>query len=181
MRERNGAPVSDAQAEEVLDWLISYRSFSDSWMFRAKCLRCHGVHHLTKTPRTAEEWSDIVDRVAWLSPFAYRVDQRDQVKAHLADALSVPVPEPGSVDHESYVMRRDLRAACNPCHSISLIFEDGVLDDANAMVARMSRKDPKLVPEDRIDDFAEAVKALAKDPDEFDRLFPHDVLLEVGP
>ncbi len=179
MIERNGAPVNEKQKEQVLAWLSDYRSFSDSWTFRAKCLRCHGKHHLVEQDRTAEEWAWIVDRLGWVSTFGYRQDQRDQIKRHLAAELSVPAPVEGDPGYAAWRQRVDLMDACNPCHSLSLVLEEGALDDTKAMVERMSYKDPVLVPPEKIDALVEAIEALPTDEEGFWDLFPHDVLLDV--
>ena len=179
MRERNGAPVNDRQAEAVISWLSDYRGFSDAWVFRAKCLRCHGEHHLEETPRTAEEWGFVVDRLAWLSTFGYRVDQREQIERHLAAELSIDPPPPGSPEAEALEDRLLLQRSCNPCHSISLVLEEGALDDPRAMVERMSYKDPSRVKEEDIDRIVTALEALPTTADGFWDLFPHDVLLDV--
>ena len=179
MRERNGAPVNDQQAEEVIAWLSDYRGFSDAWMFRAKCLRCHGEHHLRETPRTAEEWAFVVDRLAWVSTFGYRVDHREQIERHLADDLSIDPPAPGTPEARALEDRLLLQTSCNPCHSISLVLEKGALDEPRAMVERMSYKDPTLVKEEDIDRIVEALEALPTTEAGFWRLFPHDILLDV--
>lgn len=179
MRERNGAPVDDKQAEKVIAWLSDYRGFSDSWMFRAKCLRCHGEHHLREVDRTAEEWAWVVDRMGWVSTFGYRLDQRDQIKAHLAEELSSEPPPEGSPERAALDDRLLLQRSCNPCHSISLILEDGAMDDPRAMVERMSYKDPVLVDPDDIDRIVDALEALPKTEEAMWDLFPHDVLLDI--
>ena len=179
MIDRNGAPVSEEDAAKIIAWLQDYRGFSDSWMFRAKCIRCHGKSHLEATPRTAEEWRYTVDRLAWLSPFAYRVDQREQIKRHLAENLSVSPPPEGSPERVALDRRLELQKACNGCHSISLILEEGAMDDPRAMVERMSKKNPEFVPPDRVDDYAQWLKELPTDPDAFWALFPHDILMDL--
>lgn len=181
MRERNGADkyVDEQTAEEVIRWLSDYRGFSDGWMFRAKCLRCHGEHHLREQERTAEEWAWVVERVAWLSPFAFREDQREQLRRHLATDLSAPAPAPGTPEAAALADRMKLQDSCNPCHSISLVLEDGALDDTEAMVRRMSSKDPSLVPPDEIDEYVRIIDGLPRDRAGLGRLFPHDELLEL--
>ena len=178
MIERNEAPVSDEDGERIIDWLTDYRSYSDSWMFRARCERCHGRQHLREVPRTAEEWSWIVRRVSWVSPFAFRADQQEQVDRYVRAELASPEPEPGSAEAEEQERRLLLQRSCNPCHSISLILEEGALDDAETMIRRMARKNPDLVPEDRVHDLVEAVLAVPTDEQAFRRWFPHDILRE---
>ena len=67
-------------------------------MFRARCERCHGRQHLREVPRTAEEWSWIVRRVSWISPFAFRADQQEQVDRYVRAELASPEPQPGSAE-----------------------------------------------------------------------------------
>ncbi len=179
MIERNGAPVGDEDAEAIIAWLQDYRAFDDGWMFRAKCERCHHRTHLLETPRTAEEWSWIVQRLRWYNGFAYREDQQIQAARYAAEHLSVAPPPEGSPERDALETRLELQRSCNPCHSISLVLEEGALDDARAMIERMSKKNPDLVPEDRIDALTAAVKALPKDEAGFWPLFPHDVLMEL--
>lgn len=178
MRERNGAPVKDAAAEDVIAWLADYRGFSDAWLFRAKCLRCHGQHHLMERPRTEEEWSWIVDRVGWLTPFAYRQNEKAAIKRHLVANLASPPPPPGTAEHERWRVRVDLAEACNPCHSVGLILEDGALDDPVEVVRRMRQKAPHLISEDAVEDLAAALEKLPQEREEWRRAFPHDLLLE---
>ena len=178
MVERNGAPVPPEDAAKIIDWLGDYRAFSDGWMFRAKCERCHHRTHLTETARTAEEWHWIITRVGWLNPFAFREDQVAQLRRYTAQHLADPDPPGGSPAAEGLATRLELQRSCNPCHGLSLILEEGALDDTRAMVERMSAKNPTLVPPDRIDPLTRAVDALPRDAVELGRMFPHDVLLE---
>ena len=179
MVERNGAPVEPAQAEEAIAWLSDYRGFDDAWMFRAKCTRCHGRQHVLDRPRTEQEWAGIVERVGWLNPFAFRADQREQVVRYLAEEHAVEPPPPGSPERAELDGRLELQRACNPCHSIGLILEEGAMDDPRGMVERMSRKNPELVPPDRIDAMTAALEALPTDEEAFWHLFPHDLLLDL--
>jgi cytochrome c5 len=178
MIERNEAPVSEQDGERIIDWLTDYRSFSDGWMFRARCERCHGRQHLREVPRTAEEWSWIVRRVSWISPFAFRADQQEQVDRYVRAELASPEPQPGSAEAEEQEQRLLLQRSCNPCHSISLILEEGALDDVETMIRRMARKNPDVLPPDRVDDLVEAVLAVPTDEEAFRRAFPHDILRE---
>ncbi len=182
MRTRNGADkyVSEAAAADVIDWLSDYRGFSDAWMFRARCERCHGEHHLTTRPRTAEEWDFVVERAGWMTPFAFRGDQKEQIKRYLREEVAAPPPPEGSPAREELEARLELQRACNGCHSISLILEDGAMDEPLAMVKRMSRKDPHLVPPDRVEAITETLTALPRDEAAFWTLFPHDILLELS-
>ncbi len=181
MIERNEAPVSDADGERIIDWLTDYRSFDDGSMFRAKCERCHGRQHLREVPRVAEEWSWIVRRVGWTSPFAFRADQMEQVDRWVRAELASPEPAPGSPEAEEQERRLLLQRSCNPCHSISLILEEGALDDAETMIERMARKNPDIIPPDRVDELVEAVRAVPTEPEAFRRAFPHDILYRIDP
>jgi predicted secreted protein len=179
MIERNKAPVSDAKAEKIIAWLQDYRSFGDAWMFRAKCERCHHRTHLLERDRTADEWAAIIDRVGWLNGFAYREDQKIQMKRYTAEHLAADPPPEGTEARAVLERRLELQRSCNPCHAISLVLEEGALDDPRAMVERMSRKNPTLVPPDRVDALTKACEELPKDADGFWELFPHDVFLEL--
>jgi hypothetical protein len=179
MIDRNGAPVDETTAAEIVDWLRDYRGFSDSWMFTAKCRRCHDIAHLKNRPRTAQEWAFVVDRVGWLSPFAFREDQKAQIKRHLAAELAVPPPPVGSRDRLMLDHRLELQAACNPCHSLALVLEDGAMDEPEEMVRRMSEKNPDLVPPDKVKDFAEWLGELPLDEPGFWSVLPHDILLNL--
>ena len=180
MRERNGADkyVSESAADDVIDWLSDYRGFSDDWIFKARCERCHGEHHLTTIERTAEEWDWVVERAGWMTPFAFRGDQKAQIKRYLHEHVAVAPPAEGTPERAALDTRLELQRSCNGCHSISLILEDGAMDDLKAMVTRMSYKDPELVPPDRIDAIVEALEALPKEEAAFWDLFPHDILME---
>lgn len=180
MRQRNGADkyVSEAAAAEVIEWLSDYRGFSDAWTFKARCERCHGEHHLTTTSRTAEEWEFVVDRAGWMTPFAFRGDQKEQIKRYLTENLAAPPPPEGTPERKALEDRLELQRACNGCHSISLILEEGALDHPKAMVKRMSYKDPELVPPERIDAIVKTLESLPTDEETFWTLFPHDILLD---
>jgi len=180
MIERNKAPVSDADAEKIIAWLQDYRAFSDGWMFRGKCERCHHRTHLLERDRTSEEWAWVVKRLEWVNGFAYRQDQQNQIRSYLSDTLSVEPPPEGTPEREALDLRLELQDSCNPCHSLSLVLEEGALDDPRGLVERMSLKNPTLVPEDRIDALTKAVEELPTDEDAFWELFPHDILLELG-
>ncbi len=181
MIERNEAPVSDRKAERIIQWLQDYRSFSDGWMFRAKCERCHHRTHILETDRTAEEWAWIVRRLEWFNGFAYRKDQQEQLARYAMEHLAADPPPEGTPERTALDQRVELMDACNPCHSLSLVLEEGAMDDPRAMVERMSEKNPTLVPPDRIDALAKACEELPTDEEGFWELFPHDVLLELEP
>jgi hypothetical protein len=178
MIDRNGAPVDESTAAEIVKWLQDYRGFSDSWMFRAKCRRCHDVAHLKSRGRTAQEWAFIVDRVGWITPFGFREDQKTQIKKHLAANLAVEPPLLGSPGRVALDHRLELQAACNPCHSIALILEEGAMDEPEEMVKRMSEKNPTLVPPDKVENFAEWLLELPRDEAKFWSVLPHDILLD---
>ena len=181
MVERNGAPVEREDADRAIAWLSDYRGFDDAWMFRAKCNRCHGRQHILAEPRTAQEWAWAVERVGWLNPFAFRADQKDQIVRYLTREHAIEPPAEGTPERAELDARLELQRACNPCHSISLIRQEGAMDDPRGMVERMSRKNPDLVPPHRIDAITATLEGLPSDEAAFWRLFPHDVLLDLEP
>jgi len=167
MRTLEGAPIDEHQEERIATYLASRCSHTDGWMFRARCLRCHDRDALEATPRSAEEWALVVDRVSHLSPSAYRPDWKRQLVAHTADELA---------EGEAPQDKLAFEIRCGACHELSLALRTA---DAEATVRSMLDKVASDVTEAERAAIVQYVTGAPRDPDELRALFPHDAPVEV--
>ena len=165
------------QSTELMGFLGSMRSFSDSWTFRTRCGRCHGSTWRGWDRRSPQDWEAMSARLARWSPYFHRHDAREQVVGFLVDRLGrddgglldLPAQEADPV--------RDLYDLCALCHSASYEadrYREASEQEVLAMVERMNQKLPEPVAEGKLPDLSRRYSELIADPARFDRLFPHD-------
>jgi len=174
MRAVNGAPISEKQGVKVAAFAQLRGSYRDRWLMRAKCGRCHGLSDLDDTPRVAEEWNDIIDRVARTAPLSYRADWMAQLKRYAARRLTV------SADEDSR-SRAAFANHCGDCHSLTLVLDpvmDG--DGRDAVLRRMAEKRTGRPHAEDLPAIGDYLDTLPHDPDVFGRLFPHDAPVELS-
>jgi len=173
------ASLEPGQQEEIADFLVGMRSFSDSWTFRTRCLRCHGASHKDWKKRPAKEWALLVDRVARTSPHYYQPPVTRQIKAHLAAKFSPPAGEEltPAIPGGSASLTRMIKA-CTGCHYLSRgveRYQEAGQQEVRAMVRRMgARMTPRPPPADELRDMADRYRWIIQDPERLKRLVPHD-------
>ena len=173
MRRLEGAPINKKQAATIVSYLSAKAAYTDAWVFQAKCLGCHRRGKVDTRPRTAEEWQMIIDRVSRVSPYAYRMDWRRQLKRYATETLAVSAP-PSPRARAKIAFER----VCGGCHPLHRAVRAG--KDPTTIVDRMLRKVP---PRARAGDRALILEFLNKPPggrDALKGLFPHDGPLEVS-
>ena len=172
-----GAGVMSAEdLVAVTEWLSSVRSQGDFHVFRTRCLRCHGTTHTTWEAREPQQWADLVERMARWSPSYFRIPEKERIKGVLADEHGRSGATLG-LSTEDWARFERVGEVCQPCHSISWNAEhyrEASFDEARTLIGRMNQKLVDPIPEEEIDDFTRAWQDLIADPNEFDRLFPHD-------
>ncbi len=173
-----GAGVISAEdVAAITAYLTTVRTQGDFHVFRTRCLRCHGSTHTTWEAREPQQWDDLVERMARWSPSFFRIPEKERVKQVLGQEHGSAGATLGLPEAEWARFRR-VGEVCQPCHSISWNAEhyrEASHEDALTLIGRMNQKLVDPIPEDELDDFARAYKDLIADPDEFDRLFPHDL------
>ncbi len=177
MRNVNGAKLSDEDVAKLAAYVASKASISDQWLFRAKCLRCHGKNLIKAKPRTAEEWTLIVDRVARNSPYAFRTDWREQLKNHLAKHYAASFPAEAT-QAKARQAKLNFERSCGACHALALSQKPQT--DALALVEQMRLKAPDVFPQDESARLAEYMDTLPDEEAAFNELFPHDKLVEIA-
>ena len=176
MRTLEGAPVDEAQGEKIARYLSSRCSYTDAWMFRAKCLRCHDHEALEAAPRTAGEWRVIVERAARMSPYAYRQDWLDQVVRYSAAELAVPAAEasPGHADRLVFEQR------CGACHYLSTAAGVPARPaEVEPVVREMAAKVPGRMTADELAAVRRYLEGTRPEVVAGDGTFPHDHAVEV--
>lgn len=171
MRRLEGAPIDDQQEARIVSYLQSHASLSDSWLFRAKCLRCHGRGTLTARPRVAEEWRLIIGRVSRISPYAFRRDWRRQLERYAGQGLAAAPPKPGTPAGERLQAKLAFERVCGHCHELSLALK---VKQRKTLVQRMVRKVPTLTTKRDVKLIQEYLKQPPTDPRQITPLFPHD-------
>jgi len=177
MQHVNGAKLSDEEVARLAAYVASKASISDQWLFRAKCLRCHGKDNIKAKPRSAEEWALIVERVARNSPYAFRADWREQLKKHLAEHYAAPFPAPAAQAKELNA-KLGFERSCGACHALALSRKQH--EDALALVERMRLKAPSVFSRDESAPLTEYLETLPEEDAAFSEMFPHDKLVEIA-
>ncbi len=175
MRDLEGAQLSDQEAETITAYLETERSYSDAWIFRARCLRCHSRGRITTRPKTAEEWELIINRAARTTPYAFRSEWTRQMTRYAISTLAT------DADHAAKDVEAKVKfeKACGYCHRLSLALKpDPPTKDWAGVVRRMAEKSPPLVPEGDIPMIADYMATLNVESKMFKTMFPHDEAIE---
>jgi hypothetical protein len=178
MREVEGAPVSEETAEKVIELLQHRASYSDAYLYRAKCLKCHGRSEATARDKTSEEWKLLIGRMERLSPYAYRSEWRRQLTRYAEQNLAVPEPE--SADElDRYHGKVRFETVCGSCHQLLLVTESAEpKDNPRKLVERMHGKAPAYFKPGDLDTIPGFLSSLPEDEAEFSAMFPHDKIVE---
>lgn len=176
IKEAEQVPMTEKETEEITGFLNGMRSFSDSWIFRTRCQRCHWTSYLGWEKRKPEEWGAIAGRIARWSPYYYNEEVRDQLAAHLVKTRSTPDATLG-LTPDLYAKFHKVDRACSSCHSLSRAYEryqGADPEEVFDLVRRMGQKtaDPAIETDPAF--YAETYQELISDMDRFERLFPHD-------
>jgi len=181
MRNLEGAEVSEQEAEKIIGYLQRKLSFSDAWLFRAKCLRCHNQKQITATARTAEEWELIVQRMSRVSPYAFRNEWSRQLNRHTAANLAVEPPPADSPEGTAKQNKILFERKCGACHELGLaLTSEATGEDAVALVERMAAKAPAVIAQNHVAPLAETLATLLRERGSLITLFPHDKKIEVA-
>ena len=173
MRRLEGAPINDEEQARITRYLTAKAALKDGWLFRAKCLRCHGQGELTRTDRTVQEWQLIIKRVARTSPYAYREDWRLQLERYAAGELATPPPTDGSSQAADLRHKITFEAVCGKCHELALALS--VKPAARqAVVSRMLTKVPSLATEADKAAIKRFIERAPGSGPKFRAAFPHD-------
>jgi hypothetical protein len=170
-------PLDRDEAEALLGFLGSMRSFSDPWTFRTRCGRCHGSTWRSWDRRTKQDWEAMAARLAWWSPYFFRHDAREQVTDFLVDRLGRDDGGLLDLPAERADPVREVYDRCALCHSASYEadrYRESSEAEVLAMVERMNQKLPDPVAADELPELSRRYSELIADPARFDRLFPHD-------
>jgi len=176
MRPKIPGLIPEGDAHRIAAFLGEVRGLDADAAFRTRCQRCHGTTHNRWEPRPREQWAEIVRRQRrWSQDYlrapvtAALVDHLDERHGDADATLGLPP--------ERWERMRRLEQECAPCHSISWNADDyreRDLDAAVALVERMSQKMVEPLSPEEAREVAATWKEAIGDPEEFDRLFPHD-------
>ncbi|MDP8223868.1 MAG: hypothetical protein P9L99_10950 [Candidatus Lernaella stagnicola] len=180
MRAVNGAPVSQEEAARLAAFLGRRASYSDAWLFRAKCLRCHAQKELAARNFTTEEWSLVIDRLANVNQFAFRADWRAQLAKYADEHLAVQPP----VDPEQRRRWNEnvlFQQRCGACHSLAFGLQPTDAKEAPpALVERMRKKAPAIITADETLALTAALEHYLTQSPPQRSAFPHDQAVEVN-
>jgi len=172
MKSYAGDRMSEAQAEAALAYLVLLRSASPERLFRIKCLACHD-DAFKRTPRAADDWERLVDRLARFNGFYLTQMQTESVLAYIQAAFPMDEPErlsPGS-DRAARVL---YETRCVHCHTLDIILLPGIAnDDWGPLLARMSEKAPWLATVQESRGLEPWIIRMRQDPDRFRHEVPH--------
>ena len=169
------ADLEQAEQDEIVSFVTGMRSFSDTWVFRTRCQRCHvSASMYAWDDRHPEDWEMIIDRVARYSPFYYNSSIQKQIARHLSDAYRDD--SGGAPDARTSQSLRILRA-CTSCHFFSRnaeAYEDVSDAAAVALVRRMNERMTTPVSESDVQEAARLWRNAVRDGEALGTLVPHD-------
>jgi len=160
-----GADLTETEVAHVTAFMELRGSFSDWQLFLAKCRRCH--LRRGDTPRSAEEWAMIIQRVARVSPFAYPEDWTLQLRRYAGQELAKEAP-----GKEAKVI---FERACGQCHRLDRVRG---LKNPTEVIRRMAAKARGAVDPAQVSAIARTIQELPRDGEAFKALFPHDTPVE---
>ncbi|MCZ7584367.1 MAG: hypothetical protein M5R36_14080 [Deltaproteobacteria bacterium] len=179
-RDIENLALTEDEENEITDFLLAMRSYSDKETFQTRCLRCHLTDFVRWEDRTPDDWAAVTARLAQWSPYYYRRDVREQVVAYLSRTRS-DQPSTFGLDDKTYADFMRVGSACSSCHGVSLQAERyrnadqaEILD----MVRRMNVKFADPFPDEKLEDVAATYRGLIQDPVLLKELFPHDQPVE---
>ncbi|MCZ7582620.1 MAG: hypothetical protein M5R36_04385 [Deltaproteobacteria bacterium] len=156
-------------------------SYSDKWLYRAKCLRCHDDRELRRAKYTAVEWEQIVERVSRRQVYAFRTEWKRQINRYLRENLAVEPPPEGTPERERRETKISFEMRCGVCHSLDILVRPRTFEETDAeMVERMRLKAPSLISYDEVRRLTDFVGAVPQDLEKFQEMFPHDRKLEIS-
>lgn len=172
MRSSNGLTVSDGVAEKITAFMALKGSYSDRWLFRAKCLRCHSSGQMEGN-RTKEQWRLLVGRVARISPFAFPPGWNRQIVRFAVVRYVDPEIQPDAA-------QETFERTCGKCHSLGqVLLPEAFAQGRVELFSRMSQKTAAGIPQDDIAVIDRFIRSLPNDPEAFHKRFPHDAKVEV--
>jgi hypothetical protein len=168
------AAVPEADRAEIVSFLTGMRSFSDSWVFRTRCQRCHVASALTWDDRHPDDWQSIVQRIARYSPYYYNEAAQAQIVRHLATTSGTD--DGGSTNDEGARRRLAVRS-CTPCHFFSRnadAYRKVSEMEADALVRRMNDRMAAPLSADELRDVTAVWRAAVASTETLRGLVPHD-------
>jgi hypothetical protein len=166
------AGLHGEEPEEILSFVTATRSFSDAWVFRTRCQRCHAMSAIGWRDRLPADWEGLVARVARDSPFLVDRAAQAQIVRHLSRERS---DVPG--DLELATRKAAAVAACTGCHFFSRHSEawaDATQEQALELARRMNGRMVHPLSEEALRSAAEVWRAAVRDPSGLKDLVPHD-------
>lgn len=176
MKAFEKAPINEEQKEEVISFLTGMRSYSDDWIFRTRCQRCHHTNYRDWQDRAPADWAALVDRVGRWSPYYYSRDIKAQLVAHLTRTASTPDATLG-LTAQAYRSFKTLEKRCGQCHSLGREaerFSAANETDVAEMMSRMNQKMPRRLEAAELRALNRTYRDIIKDPKRLKELVPHD-------
>ena len=176
MHDLTGESIPETAMVDIEGWLLAVRSRSPSNVFHSHCSRCHGLSSRRWEARSEEDWGFLVERVARWSPVFYGPEVRRTLREELVRRRGDEAAELG-LGPERWSRSLEVIRRCGVCHSISWnadrYREDG-MEAALPLVERMNQKMVDRLEPGELEQLARDYLELIEDPQEFERLVPHD-------
>jgi hypothetical protein len=166
--------LGQQQKDDIVDFLVGMRSFPDAWVFRTRCLGCHGQWPPDWEGRHPDDWKGIVDRAGRYSPHYYSPAIRTQLVRHVSDTW--PGEGHDVAGHDASVVRATIRT-CTTCHFMSRNIDahsEVSMQEAVDLVRRMNERLPEPIGEAEVQAAADIWRSAARDPETMSRMVPHD-------
>ena len=179
--QQTGQTESMSNRQQISDFLLATRSYSDRRLLRSKCTSCHGSFSLSDKKRTLEQWDQVMDRIQRQHPFFITVDQKDQLVASIGKNTRYTklVPKAGMDAYQTDRQRIFFERKCGLCHTLSIVLQPYLQHkDWKPILERMGHKTPHFLSLEQALSLAPLIEDLRLDPEAFASEFPHATMPE---
>jgi len=169
MRAKNPAGLTEKQARAALEYLEHTRSWTGRELFLIKCRYCHDPPR-AGTPRSADDWRRVLDRLSRFNSFFLTEIQADEVLDYLRNS-----PLTSSESPEADESRVFFEQTCVACHSLDVVLDPELPEgEWGDLLARMAQKAPGVLDPEKAAGLEDWIRAMRGDPERFGHLVPHN-------
>jgi hypothetical protein len=172
-----GKTLPPDKKEDIIELLLSIRSYSNKRLLRSKCYTCHSAGRIFEQTRSAAEWEELVDRKYRENTFYITIRQRDQLVEYFANEQKHLCRDL----HPIWDYKRKLlfERKCSVCHTLDILLMPHIREaDWPAILARMGTKEPDYLSVSESESLMPVIEKALSDQSFFFDNFPHSTMRE---
>jgi cytochrome c5 len=169
MKAKSQSGITDQSAAEILQYLVSVRSYTTADLVHGRCSTCHRAPAKAAVNDSRARIRRAVDRLRALDPRFCDAGEVDDIAEYLS---GVETAAPAR-DAE---LRERFETFCETCHFLNVVQTPLRHGDWKDVVLRMQRKAPTRITEQEALELVPFLATEAADPAAFARRYPHSGL-----